>query len=106
MEEQLTGLKSLGIRTALDDFGTGYSSLGYLWRYDFDRIKIHSRFLLPAIRKTGACFLAIKICRRGHIDGDVLAGTDVKTVGPARDVSVSDDAYTPLVTGAVFPARR
>ncbi|MBW4709368.1 EAL domain-containing protein [Roseobacter sp. YSTF-M11] len=42
---QLHGLKRMGIAIAMDDFGTGYSSLGYLWKYDFDKLKIDRVFL-------------------------------------------------------------
>ncbi|MGC3938891.1 putative bifunctional diguanylate cyclase/phosphodiesterase [Roseobacter sp. EG26] len=42
---QLVGLKRIGISIAMDDFGTGYSSLGYLWKYDFDKLKIDRVFL-------------------------------------------------------------
>ncbi len=42
---QLVGLKRMGISIAMDDFGTGYSSLGYLWKYDFDKLKIDRVFL-------------------------------------------------------------
>lgn len=45
VSEQLVGLKQLGISIAMDDFGTGYSSLGYLWKYDFDKLKIDRVFL-------------------------------------------------------------
>jgi diguanylate cyclase (GGDEF)-like protein len=43
--EQLSGLKALGVAISLDDFGTGYSSLGYLWQYEFDKLKIDRVFL-------------------------------------------------------------
>lgn len=43
--DQLVGLKSLGVSIAMDDFGTGYSSLGYLWKYDFNKLKIDQVFL-------------------------------------------------------------
>ena len=42
----LKRLQTAGIRIAMDDFGTGYSSLGYLWKYNFDKIKIDRSFLL------------------------------------------------------------
>lgn len=45
VSDQLVGLKSLGVSIAMDDFGTGYSSLGYLWKYDFDKLKIDQVFL-------------------------------------------------------------
>ncbi|WP_299408189.1 bifunctional diguanylate cyclase/phosphodiesterase [uncultured Roseobacter sp.] len=45
VSDQLIGLKQLGISIAMDDFGTGYSSLGYLWKYDFDKLKIDRVFL-------------------------------------------------------------
>jgi len=42
---QISGLKTLGVSMALDDFGTGYSSLGYLWKYQFDKLKVDRVFL-------------------------------------------------------------
>ena len=42
----LQRLQNAGIHIAMDDFGTGYSSLGYLWKYNFDKIKIDRSFLL------------------------------------------------------------
>lgn len=42
---QLIALKQMGVAIAMDDFGTGYSSLGYLWKYDFDKLKIDRVFL-------------------------------------------------------------
>jgi diguanylate cyclase (GGDEF)-like protein len=42
---QLGELRSMGISIALDDFGAGYSSLTYLWRFDFDKVKIDRSFV-------------------------------------------------------------
>ncbi len=45
VSEKLARFQAHGIRIAMDDFGTGYSSLGYLWKYNFNKIKIDRSFL-------------------------------------------------------------
>lgn len=45
VSRQLAALRALGVAIALDDFGTGYSSLGYLWKYQFEKIKIDRSFV-------------------------------------------------------------
>lgn len=45
-QNQLAAIKRMGVSIAMDDFGTGYSSLGYLWKYEFDKLKIDRSFLL------------------------------------------------------------
>jgi len=46
VQQQLAAIKNMGVSIAMDDFGTGYSSLGYLWKYEFDKLKIDRSFLL------------------------------------------------------------
>ena len=38
-------LRAMGCKIALDDFGTGFASYEYLYRYQFDYIKIDGRFV-------------------------------------------------------------
>ena len=37
--------KRLGVAMVLDDFGSGYSNLGYLWNFDFEKIKVDRSLL-------------------------------------------------------------
>lgn len=38
-------LRAMGCKVALDDFGTGFASYEYLYRYQFDYVKIDGRFV-------------------------------------------------------------
>jgi len=44
-QEQIHGLRDLGVKVALDDFGSGYSSLQYLQKFGFDKLKIDRGFI-------------------------------------------------------------
>jgi diguanylate cyclase (GGDEF)-like protein len=44
-QEQIHGLRSIGVKVALDDFGSGYSSLQYLHKFGFDKLKIDRSFI-------------------------------------------------------------
>jgi diguanylate cyclase (GGDEF)-like protein len=43
--QQITQLHDLDVKLALDDFGTGYSSLASLKSFEFDKLKLDSRFV-------------------------------------------------------------
>ena len=41
----INALRAMGCKVALDDFGTGFASYEYLYRYQFDYLKIDGRFV-------------------------------------------------------------
>jgi EAL domain-containing protein (putative c-di-GMP-specific phosphodiesterase class I) len=43
--EELSRLRSWGVRIAIDDFGTGYSALGYLRQVPLDIVKLDRLFI-------------------------------------------------------------
>jgi len=65
--DQLTELQALGVKIALDDFGTGYSSLNYLWRFNFDKLKIDQAFIRASDHNSKAKALLAKIVDVGRM---------------------------------------
>ncbi len=65
--DQLTELQGLGVKIALDDFGTGYSSLNYLWRFNFDKLKIDQAFIRASDHNSKARALLAKIVEVGRM---------------------------------------
>ncbi len=56
---QLEEVRKCGARIVLDDFGTGYSSMSYLWKFNFDKLKIDRSFT----QATSTCEEARSILR-------------------------------------------
>ncbi len=65
--DQLAELQALGVKIALDDFGTGYSSLNYLWRFNFDKLKIDQAFVRASDHNSKARALLAKIVDVGRV---------------------------------------
>ena len=72
--ENLSKLKSLGLRLALDDFGTGYSSLAYLQRLPIDVLKIDRAFARGLGRDNNDAGIVQMILTLAHLlDLDTIA---------------------------------
>ena len=54
VHEQLDRVRARGVSLVLDDFGTGYSSMSYLWKFNFDKIKIDRSFTQAVSRSEEA----------------------------------------------------
>ena len=77
--EQLRKLQALGIRIALDDFGTGYSSLGYLWQFNFDKLKIDQAFIRASDDEPKALALLGKIVEVGRTFNMKITAEGIET---------------------------
>jgi diguanylate cyclase (GGDEF)-like protein/PAS domain S-box-containing protein len=63
---QLSELRSLGIKVALDDFGTGYSSLSYLSRLPLDKLKVDKSFIYRIGHDAASRTITEAIITLGH----------------------------------------
>lgn len=77
--EQLRKLQALGVRIALDDFGTGYSSLGYLWQFNFDKLKIDQAFIRASDKEPKALALLGKIVEVGRTFNMKITAEGIET---------------------------
>jgi diguanylate cyclase (GGDEF)-like protein len=77
--QQLRKLQQLGIRIALDDFGTGYSSLGYLWQFNFDKLKIDQAFIRASDDEPRALALLGKIVEVGRTFNMKITAEGIET---------------------------
>ncbi|BCJ78072.1 hypothetical protein CS0771_76160 [Catellatospora sp. IY07-71] len=79
--EDLTELRTTGIRVAIDDFGTGYSSLSYLRHVPLDVVKIDRLFTSTIASSAQQAALVDGIVRLAHTLGlQVIAEGIERTV--------------------------
>lgn len=85
--EQLAQLQALGIKIALDDFGTGYSSLNYLWRFNFDKLKVDQAFIRASDYNPKAQVLLAKIIEVGRLLDMQVTAEGIETEVHAKRVA-------------------
>ena len=86
--KQLSELQALGIKIALDDFGTGYSSLNYLWRFNFDKLKVDQAFIRASDHNPKAHALLSKIIEVGRLLDMKVTAEGIET--EAHAIRVAD----------------
>ena len=84
---QLSELQALGIKIALDDFGTGYSSLNYLWRFNFDKLKVDQAFIRASDHNPKAHALLSKIVEVGRLLDMKVTAEGIETEAHATRVA-------------------
>jgi len=85
--KQLSELQALGIKIALDDFGTGYSSLNYLWRFNFDKLKVDQAFIRASDHSPKAHALLSKIVEVGRLLDMKVTAEGIETESHASRVA-------------------
>ena len=78
-DEQIKGLRGMGVKVALDDFGSGYSSLVYLRKFGFDKLKIDRSFIEEIGRSEDSTVILAAIVRLALDLGLAITAEGVET---------------------------
>lgn len=88
--EEMTALKTLGVRLSLDDFGTGYSNLAYLKRFPLDMIKIDKSFVNGIGQGGDEGVIAATVITLGHSLKLTVIAEGVETEAQKRALQLLD----------------
>jgi diguanylate cyclase (GGDEF)-like protein len=77
--EQLDRIRALGILIAIDDFGSGFSSLSYLYRLQFDCLKIDKEFVGSMTESARSEAIISSVIRLAHGLGVPLVAEGIET---------------------------
>lgn len=77
--QNLSQLKSLGVRIALDDFGSGYSSLTYLQQLPIDVLKLDQNLIRTIKSENDDAYILKMIIDIAHYLGLVVVAEGVET---------------------------
>ncbi|MEE8601857.1 putative bifunctional diguanylate cyclase/phosphodiesterase [Euzebya tangerina] len=76
--QQLTALRSMGVKIALDDFGTGYMSLAHLRSLPVDTLKIDRSFVAKMEESTDRSLVELMV-NTGHLLGLSVTAEGIET---------------------------
>jgi diguanylate cyclase (GGDEF)-like protein/PAS domain S-box-containing protein len=79
-EQNMLGLKALGVRLALDDFGTGYSSLSFLRGLPVEVVKIDQSFVAGLGERREDELIVAGVISMAHALGHTVIAEGIETM--------------------------